>query len=413
MKIKGLNTAFFIAWRYLFSKKKHNIINIISSISTLGIIVSSAGLIIVLSVFNGMERLVIDNFNTFNADLKIELKEGKSFAVSEFPKKQIADMEAVRAVHEVVSDMVLLTYKEEQTLISLKGVEANYGTDNNIDSIMIDGDYLLQQDSLHYGIIGAIAAGNIRLNLRSIEPFKLYYPKRNRKNLSNTATSFETQLLQPAGVFMTCTEYDEHYLFCSIDFVRTLMDYDGECTSMEVLLQPDASVDKLQAQIAQLLGDKWRIQNRFQQEETLFKTMKSEKLIIYIILSFIMLVAAFNIIGTLGMLIVEKKRDINILYNIGANRSLIQRIFLIEGMLVSFAGGILGLIIGFIICILQVLFHIVKLGPKSNSYIINYYPVEMQATDFVIIFCTLFIISIIVSWIPVRQIKINIKNLNR
>jgi ABC-type lipoprotein release transport system permease subunit len=261
--------------------------------------------------------------------------------------------------------------------------------------------------------MGAITAGNIRLNLGVIEPFKLYYPQRNRKNLSNMATAFTTQILQPAGVFMTSTEYDERYLFCDIGFARALMDYAGECTSVEVLLQPGVHADRVQAQMAQLLGDKWSIQNRFQQEETLFKTMKSEKLVIYIVLAFIMLLAAFNIVGTLGMLIVEKKRDINILYNIGANRSLIQRLFMLEGMLISFAGGMLGLLSGFIICVLQQVFHIVKLGPENGNYIINYYPVDMQAVDFVLVFCILLIISIIVSWMPTRQIKIDIKNLNQ
>jgi len=412
LKIKELHIAFFIAWRYLFSKKKHNIINIITAISTIGIMVSTAGLVIVLSVFNGMEQLVINNFNAFNSDLKIELKEGKSFLINDFPKSQIKNIDAVRAVHEIVSDMLLLTYKEEQTLISLKGVETNYGRDNNLDSIMIAGKYVLHQDSLYYGVIGAITAGNIRLNLHNIEPFKLYYPKRNRKNLSNISTSFTTQFLQPAGIFSTSTEYDERYLFCDIDIARSLMDYDGECTSIEVLLQSNAPADKVQTQIKQLLGDKWRVLNRFQQEETLFKTMKSEKLIIYFILAFIIMLAAFNIVGTLGMLIVEKKRDVNILYNIGANRSLIQKLFILEGMLTSFAGGLLGLFIGFLICMVQQIFHIITFGSENGNYIIAYYPVDMQIGDFALIFCILFVISIIVSWIPTRQIKIDIKNMN-
>jgi ABC-type lipoprotein release transport system permease subunit len=414
------STAFFIAWRYFFLKKRdksrakkpHNI-QVIAAISTLGILVSSAALIIVLSAFNGLEGLIMSNVNAFNADLKIEPKEGKSFSIDSFPFEQIRQISSVKEVHEVVSDLTLLTYQDRQVMIEIKGVDATYGTDNQMDSIIIDGDYLLKKDDIYYGIVGAMAAGNIQLNLNSPEPLKLYYPQRNRKNLSNPANAFHTQLLYPAGVFMTYTEYDERFLFADIDFVRQLMDYEGECTSVEVLLKEKSDLGKVQNQIKKILGDKWTIRDRYQQEETLFKTMKSEKLMIVVILGFIMLLSTFNIIGTLGMLIVEKKRDIVILHNIGATKSFIKKVFLFEGLLVSMTGGMLGLVIGFTITLLQKTLHIVKLGNEGSHYIINYYPVELRLSDFGLVFLTLFIISLIVSIIPVKHIKINLKNLQR
>lgn len=405
MKKSDIKTAFFIARRYLFSRKKHNIINIISIISTIGITVSTAALIIVLSVFNGMDGLVKESFNSFNPDLKITAMYGKSFASDTFPIQEISAIKGVKAVHEVVSDLSLITYQNKQVLVTLKGVDQSYIATNNMQHLLIDGTFELGSDPLYYGIPGAVSAGLLQINLNSPEMMHIYYPKRGRKNFVNSADAFNKRYLLPVGVFASNTKYDEDHVFCNIAFARELMDYEGRVTSIEVVLTNEKELASCQKAIEKIVGDQYLVQNRYQQEELLFKTIKTEKLIIFFILSFILLVAAFNIIGSLGMLIVEKKDDVQVLNSLGASSKLIRNIFMLEGMLISFFGGLIGMFAGALICFLQETFHIIKLGNGEGSYIIDHYPVAMQASDFAIVLCTIIVISLFASWIPTKILK--------
>jgi len=405
LKKSNNKTAFFIAWRYLFSKKRHNIINIISIISTLGIMVSTAALILILSVFNGMEQFISGCFNSFNPDIEIKLAEGKSFPVDSFPLYKIRSLEEVESVHEVVSDLTLITYEGRQALVNLKGVSEKYIALNRTDTLLVDGDFTLKKGEYNYTVMGAVTAGTLQINLNSNKMVKVFYPKRTKKNLVNPAEAFNIRYLIPAGVFATYTQYDEEYIFCSIDFIRELMDYEGEATSMEVKLKNGANSNQCQEKIESILGNRYQVQNKYQQEELLFKTMKSEKLIIFFILAFILVVAAFNIIGTLGMLIVEKKSDITVFNSLGANSSLIGKIFVFEGMCISFLGGLAGMLLGSLLCFIQQTFHLVRFGSGEGNYILNYYPVSMEVIDFVIVFFTILIISILSSWIPTRVVK--------
>lgn len=398
-------TAFFIALRYLFSKKRHNIINVISAVSVLGIMVSSAALIVVLSVFNGMQNLIGSWFNTFNPDFEVTLVEGKSFAIDSFPSTEVAALPGVAAVHEVVSDLVLTTYNEKQELLRLKGVTPEHIGSNHFDKLLIDGNFDLYRGEQPCAVLGTGAAGKLLIQLNQYDLLKLYYPKRTKKNLANPADAFRTLHLYPAGVFCTNTAYDQEMVFCPIDFARNLMGYPGEVTSMEIQLKKSGEYGKVQEKIQRILGPKYKVQNKYQQEESLFRTMQSEKLVIYVILAFILLVAAFNIIGSLGMLILEKQRDTSVLRSLGASQKLVRRIFLFEGMGTSLAGGLGGLFIGAIICLLQQWFHIVKLGGDGTNYIIQYYPVQMRAIDFVIVLLTVLSISLLTSIIPARKLQ--------
>jgi len=402
---RNFRTALFIALRHLFSKKKHNIVNIISIISAVGVMSGTAALIIVLSVFNGMEALVTDSFNSFNPDIKITLQEGKSFSVDSFPIGKIEKIEGVRAVEKVISDLVLIEYGEKQHLLLLKGVDPDYGGQSGFDSLLIDGSFVLQDEGVDYGVMGAIAAGTLQLNLNSNEFVKVYYPKRTRKNLGNPTDAFQTRYLTPIGVFCSYTEYDNEYLICSIEFAANLMSYENQVTSVEIFVNNENETDNIQQQITQILGDKYVVKNRFQQEELLFKTMKSEKMIIFSILAFILIIAGFNIIGSLGMIVIEKKEDMAVLHHLGANKSMIRRIFMLEGMIISFVGGVIGMLIGLGVCILQQIFHIISFGGDSGSYIIDYYPVKIEALDFLIVFGTIFIISFIASLIPIKNLQ--------
>lgn len=405
MKTALHKTAFFVSMRYLFSKKKHNIINVLSVVSMLGIAVSSAALIVVLSVFNGMQEMIGGWFNAFNPDFEITLVEGKSFAVDSFPKSAIAEITEVSAVHEVVSDMVLTTYQDRQELLKIKGVEPDYVRHNNYEEMLFDGTFDLYRGPQACAVLGTGVAGKLLIHLNGYDRMELYYPKRTKKNLANPAEAFNTEFLFPTGVFCTNTGYDQEYVFCPIDFARTLMRYEGEATSMEVLLKPGTDAEKVQQKIQQIVGDKYKIQNKYQQEASLFKTMQSEKLIIYVILAFILVVAAFNIIGSLGMLILEKQRDTAVLNSLGAPEKLIRRIFLYEGMAISIIGGIGGMVLGAVICLLQQTFHIVKLGGADANYIIPYYPVQMHWTDFGIVLLTVLVISLLTSILPARKLK--------
>lgn len=363
--------------------------------------VSTAALIIVLSVFNGMEKMITESVNSFNPDIKITPKIGKTFVMDYATMEQIRKIKGVEKVHEVVSDLVLIHYDDRQSLLQLKGVENNYSSDLQIDTLLIDGEFVPSNIENHYAVLGAVVAGELQLNLNSSALIKCYYPRRTKKNFANPIDAFNTRYLTPSGVFLSYTQYDKEYLFCSIDFAREIMEYKNEITSLELKLARHKDGKQVKSQIRKLLGDTFLVQDQFEQEELLFKTIKSEKVVVFAILSFILLVAAFNIIGTLGMLIIEKKEDIQILKLLGANDQLIYQIFVFEGVFVSFIGGILGMCIGFIVCFLQQTFHLIEMG---ENYIINYYPVQMLGRDFLIVLFTVVIISYIASRFPARRV---------
>ncbi|MBO4655307.1 MAG: ABC transporter permease [Bacteroidales bacterium] len=405
MKSNSFQTARFIGLRYLFSPKKHHAINVISIISMLGIMVSSAALIIVLSVFNGMEGLVRSSFNSFNPDYQILPKEGKVFSTDTFPMAKLQKLEGIQAVYEVVADMTLMTYNEKQLLVSVKGVRPDYLHATGIDALLIDGNATLQYDEGPAAVMGAVAAGNIQLNLHSPEQLKVYYPKRLLKNLADPTKAFNIDYVIPAGVFASYTEYDEKYVFVPLDFARSIMNYEKEVTSAELKLESPKEYAKIRASIENVLGENYILKDKYQQEESLYKTMKSEKLMVFVILAFILVVAGFNMIGTLSMLIIEKKDDLSVLYAMGARKSLVRKIFMVQGGFISLLGGLAGLLIGLLICFLQMKFHIVGLGDGSAGYLINYYPVQIEWLDFVLVIFTILIISIITSYIPIRYMK--------
>ena len=309
MARKSYKTALFLAWRYLFSKKEHNIINVISGISMIGIMVSTAALVVVLSVFNGMSDIIGGWFNALHADYEITLREGKSFATDSFPIQQLRQIPGVKAVNEIVCDLSLANYDDRQELLYLKGVPDNYFQTNHFEGMLVDGDTALYKLRQPCAIMGTGSAGKLEVNLLSYNLMKMYYPKRTKKNFANAAEAFNTRYIIPNGVICTNTNYDENYIFCPISFVRELMDYEGEVTSLEIQLKEGANTAKVRKQIADLAGEKYLLKDQQEQEDSLYKTMKSEKFMIYLILAFILILAAFNIIGALGMLILEKKTD--------------------------------------------------------------------------------------------------------
>lgn len=404
---KPSDTAFFIAFRYLFSPKKHNIINIVSLISVLGITAGTAALIIVLSVFNGLQDLVVSNFNRFNPPLKIEAKEGKVFSIENAPFT-ISDLEnvaGVKAVEPALCDLVLITYHDKQTLATLYGVSKNYPDLSGLTAMTIDGTFDTNTEN---GVVfGVGVAGLLGIDINDYVPSKLYYPKRNKKNLANPIDAFHTCYTRPVGVFASFTPYDENSLFISISVAKEIFNYDTERSFIAIYLDETGSLEKVQKKIEEIVGKDFTVHNQMQQEALLFKTMQSENFIVYLILCFIFVIATFNIIGILGMLIIEKRQDISVLHTLGASMSLLKKIFLIVGAMIGIFGGFLGMCIGLICCLIQQYFGIITLGSAESSHIIAAYPVSVAANDFVVVFCSVLCITLLTSWLSLRGLKKN------
>jgi ABC-type lipoprotein release transport system permease subunit len=399
-----VNLPFFIARRYLISKKSHNIINIISAISLVGVLIGSMALIVVLSVFNGLESMVVKNFNAINPDFLITAKIGKVFEEDSLQIQKIKTIDGVSSVARVVDDVTLLTYEEKQYIAHLKGVDDNFGKTNHFDTLIIDGRFALHSGEINYVILGAGVATHLGLKLSSMKAIKAYYPNRLAKNLSDPLTAFNTEMLLPVGVFSAQTESDLTYAIVPLRYMQALTQYDNQLTSIEVYTKPNAKPKQIQTQLARLLGDKFEIKSRYQQEELMYKVMKMENLVVFIILSFILFLATFNIVGTISMLIIEKKKDVEILKNMGADKSLIENIFIAEGVLINLFGGGLGLIIGALICILQQQFGFITMGQDNARYAVNSYPVDMQLVDFLMVFGIITIFGFLSTWIPVKRI---------
>ncbi|MFH0867110.1 MAG: FtsX-like permease family protein [Bacteroidota bacterium] len=400
-----MNTSLYIARRYLFSKKSHNIINIISGISVLGFTVGTMALIVILSVFNGFESVVVSLFNTFNAEIQITAKEGKTFDVTTLPENEIKKIPGVVYLTDVIEENALLKYREKQYIATIKGVSPDYNKMSGLDTMIVDGEFVLQNDSNNYALVGQGVAYNLGLQLNDyLNPLEIYVPRRESTGMLNPLESFNSEVLFPSGVVSVQQDFDIKYVLIPIRFARKMLDYKNEVSSVELGLKPGTNVDRVQRQIEKIAGDKFCIKNRFQQQELLYKIMKSEKWAIVLILSFILLVATFNIIGTLTMLILDKKKDIAVLWSMGADKALIRKIFFAEGMMITFFGAVLGLALGMMVCWLQQKFGFITM-PDDGTFVISEYPVEIRRFDVMLVLAIDLVIGVITSWLPVHQIS--------
>lgn len=400
-----MNTSLYIARRYLISKKSHNIINVISAVSVLGFTVGTTALIVILSVFNGFESVVLTLFNTFNAEIQITPREGKTFDVTTLPEDKIRKVPGVVYLTDVIEENALLKYDDKQYIATIKGVNPDYKLMSGLDTMLVDGEFVLEKDSNNYALVGNGVAYNLGLQLNDyLNPLEIYVPRKESTSMLNPLEAFSAEVLYPSGVLSVQQEFDSKYVLLPLRFVRKLLNYNNEVTSVEIGLKPGTDADKVQKEIEKISGDKFVVKNRFQQQELLYKIMKSEKWAIILILSFILLVATFNIIGTLTMLILDKKKDIAVLWSMGADQSLIRKIFFAEGMMITVIGAILGLALGALICWLQIKFGFVTM-PDDGSFVITEYPVEMRSFDFLLVLAIDIVIGIFTSWFPVRQIS--------
>jgi len=395
--------SLYIARRYLFAKKSRNAINVISAVSVAGVAVGTMALIIVLSVFNGLEKMVHSIFNTFDPDLKITAVEGKTFIPDSSSLVQLTDMEGVSCYTLTLEENALLTYDDRQFIATVKGVDGRYQDVSGIDSAMWDGEFMLNaENGRPYAIPGVGIASYLGLNINFRTPLYIYVPRRTASVSIDPENAFKRLFIFPSGIFQVEQELDSRYVFVPLDFARDLLDYEREVSSVEVKFSGSDDPAQVQKEVKKIFGDSFSVQNRYEQQEIFYKVMRSERLAIFLILTLILVIASFNIIGSLTMLIIEKERDIGILKSLGADKTLIRKIFIFEGWFISILGAVVGVILGFGICWIQQTYGIVKL--QSESLIMDAYPVVMKLRDFIIVPATVLLIGYWAAWYPVRYL---------
>lgn len=401
-----MNFPFFIARRYLFSKKSTHAINIISGISVIGVAVATMALVVTLSVFNGFHDLVATFFTSFDPQLKVSPVEGKSVAADDPILTQIRQLPQVEVATECVEDQALAVYNGRQAMVTVKGVDDNFNQLTHINKILIgDGDFCLHAADIDYGILGIRLAELLSTGFSFDYPLQIYAPRREGQfDLTDPSDAFEMENLYSPGVLFNVKQakYDKNYIITSIAFARRIFDQQGMLSSLELRLKPGSNFEAVKSEIKKYCGDRFVVRDRFEQQDDTFKIMKIEKLIAYIFLTFILMVACFNIIGSLSMLIIDKKEDVVTLRNLGASDKQIVRVFLFEGRLISAIGAILGIVIGLLLCWAQQRFGLVGLGSSSGSFVINAYPVSVHPEDIILIFITVLVVGFLSVWYPVR-----------
>ena len=401
-----MNFPFYIARRYLFSKKRTHAINIISTISAVGVAVATMALVVTLSVFNGFHDLVASFFTTFDPQLKVVPVSGKTVAADDPTLKTICSLKQVEVATEIVEDMALATYNGRQAMVKIKGVEDNFDSLTHIREILEgDGEYCLHAADMHYGIVGIRLAERFGMGYTFQNELKIYAPKREGQlNLANPQDGFVEGNLYSPGVLFCVKQgkYDKNYILTSIAFARNLFAQQGMVSAVELRLKPGSDFDGVKAEMNKIGEGKFRVLDRYEQQEDTFKIMKIEKLIAYIFLTFILVVACFNLIGSISMLIIDKRNDVVTLRNLGANDSQIVRIFLFEGRMISTLGALAGIAVGLLLCWIQQQWGLVGLGRSSGSFIIDSYPVSVHPEDVIVIFITVLAVGYAAVWYPVR-----------
>lgn len=399
-----MNLPLFIARRYLVSKKKQNIINIISAISVGGIIVGTMALVIVLSVMNGFNGLFNTFFSNFDPDLKITAIQGKMFDPLEFDFEKIKSIPDVANYAEIIEEVALLKYENQIYPAVVKGVPDNYAQYTKIDTLIIDGSYLLKEQGINYAVIGQGVAYNLGVRPAFVEHIMIYVPKKGKQVSLNPSKAINQNYVFPAGVFAVLEEIDSKYIIVDYNFAADLFESGKQVSTVELGLLPTADIKKIQKEIKTILGDKFHVKNQYQQHDLIYKTMESEKWAAYLILVFILVIASFNILGSLSMLIIDKKEDILIFQSMGASSKTIRKIFLFEGWLISILGAIVGVLLGVFICWLQIRFSFITF-PNTGSFVISAYPVQVIFSDILVIFGAVLLIGFFASWYPVKFIS--------
>ena len=401
-----MNFPFYIARRYLFSKKSTHAINVISGISVIGVAVTTMALVVTLSVFNGFHDMVASLFTQMDPQLKVTPVKGKTAPADDPVLTKIRQLPEVEVATECLEDQALAVYGDRQLMIKLKGVDDNFDKLTHIREILEgDGDFELHAADMNYGIPGLGVAYQLGTGYTYSNPLKIYAPRREGQiNMADLSEGFvEDELYSPGVVFcIQQSKYDKNYILTSIQFTRHLFSQEGMLSSLELRLKPGSDFEHVKAEMQQLAGDQFSVRDRFEQQDDTFRIMKIEKLIAYIFLTFILMIACFNLIGSLSMLIIDKRPDVVTLRNLGASDKQIARIFLFEGRMIAFFGALIGILLGLLLCWLQQQYGFVRLGSSEGSFIVDAYPVSVHPWDVVLVFLTVIAVGFLSVWYPVR-----------
>ena len=404
-----MNYRLFIAWRYLFSKKSHHAINIISGISACGVAIATLAMVCTLSVFNGFQGLVADLFTDFDPELKVTLAEGRTFGANDAALKTLRSRKDVAAMTYCLEEKALVLGNEKQVVVTIKGMDESFAQQMNLSRLLypqMPDDVVLSADVLEYGILGMQLAVQLGLRADFDAPIQVFAPKRGeRVNMANPMSSFNSdELISPGCVFQVKqAKYDANYIITSLGFAQRLFDQRGRVSQVELKMKPGTNLSRAKKDIARQLGDRFVVRDRYEQQSDVFRIMKIEKLISFLFLTFILLVASFNIIGSLSMLMIDKEKDIDTLRNLGAATGDVRRIFALEGYLISLLGAVVGLVIGVLLCWIQQRYGVISMGRSEGSFIVEAYPVVVKVWDLVLIFLTVMVVSALVVWFPVRR----------
>ena len=396
-----MNTTFFIARRYLFAKKSHNVINIISIISAAGIAVGCAALVIILSIYNGFDDLLKGMFESYTPDVVVTPDQGKVFTPAEATLAALAAREDVVSVDEILEETVFIKYGDREAIVTARGVDSTYQDVTGLTKYISQGEFNLKNGEIDQMVLGSTIAHDLRLGMGFMTPLEVYFPSRTaRISLADPTSALKKTNLFPAGIIALEKSFDEQYVYMPIDALRKLLEYDKEVSMLEIRLKPetltaDGTISRqTQKEIAALFGDGFTVKNKYQQNESLYKMMTYEKLAIYLILLFVVLIISCNVFGSLSMLIIEKQDDIEILRSMGADDRTINRIFTTEGWMISLLGAAAGVLIGVLVCLAQQYFHLVKL---PGNFIVSYYPVHIKLLDILIVFVSVAAIGYLMS----------------
>ncbi len=402
-----MKVAYFIARRYLFSKKSHNAIHVISIISMCGIAIATMAMVCVLSVFNGFGSIPEKMFSAFDPDLKISVNKGKVFDYHNATFDKALRVEGIRMVSESLEENALFIYNGQQIPVLLKGVSDDFYLITDIDNLLIDGSFRLHDENTNFVTLGAGLAVSLGVRAGFVQPIEIYVPKRDvRVNLANPAAAFTRECVQPGGVFsLNQPEYDEQMAIIPISLARSLFRYTNEVSTLDIQLEPNASVKRVKAEMQRILGANFSVKDRYEQQIESYRMLQIEKWVTFLILTFIMLIAGFNVVGSLSMLIVDKKEDIDTFRNMGASTKLISRIFLYEGWLIAFIGIVVGILIGIALCLLQQHFGFLRLSDTPGAYIVDAYPVIVKFTDVLIVFLTVSILCMLTILYPINTLR--------
>jgi lipoprotein-releasing system permease protein len=395
-----LNTSIYIAKRYLFSKKQTHAINIISGISMLGVLVGSAALIIILSVFNGFEEVILSLYSDLTPEIRIEPRLGKTFDPNTLYFAALKKDGRIFSYTPVLQEKVLLRYGDKPFIGTIKGVSEDFLKKKDLDSVLRAGSFTLKDDRYYYAVIGTTIEQSLGVSIKDqFTPLQIYSPRRTSSNAANPMNDFAFRPITPSGVFSIQADFDD-IVIVPIEFTRDLLDEPVKVSAIEINLKPGTNIDDVQDEITDKVGDNYVVKNRKQQNTELYKTINYERWSIYMILTFVLIIAIFNIIGSLTMLVMDKRKDIAILTSLGAGKGLIQGVFFFEGMMISMVGLVVGVIIGTLVCIVQLKFKLIKMGAKLS--VLDAYPVAFNPTDFLLVFATVLFIAVIASGISAR-----------